>query len=109
MDPATMTLLTTYGIPLAFALAGIVVKHFYPALGTSVLPTIAPASPSVPLQPALPGSPTPAMPAIAPVSTGHPFLDALRAILAGATPANAASTMATVKAVASLAPEAAKN
>lgn len=46
MDPATLTLLATYGIPIITALAGIILKHFFPKLGNGVLPAVKSSSSS---------------------------------------------------------------
>ena len=79
MDPATLALLQTYGIPLLCALAGIVLKHFLPGLGSSVLPV--PASP------------------VTPAATGHPLIDQLLNLLRGATAQTAPGLAAAVPAV----------
>jgi hypothetical protein len=43
MDPATQALLLTYGIPIATAVLGVLLKHFFPTLGNSVLPGVKPS------------------------------------------------------------------
>jgi hypothetical protein len=71
MDPATINLLTTYGVPLLAALVGFVVKHYFPSLGSSILGSSAPTTPT-------PAS-SPGSPSTNPVNaTGlHPLLSRL--------------------------------
>ncbi len=68
MDPATINLLTTYGIPLLAALVGVVVKHYFPSLGSSILGSSAPTTPTPSPSPASPSSNAPGL---------HPLLSRL--------------------------------
>jgi hypothetical protein len=84
MDPATITLLTTYGVPLLAALIGVVVKHYVPSLGSSILGSSAPTTPAPSASPGSPATIPTSGAALHPLlsrlfSTGgaHPVLNAI--------------------------------
>jgi hypothetical protein len=84
MDPATISLLMTYGIPLLAALVGVVVKHYVPSLGSSILGTSAPTTPTPPTNSGSPATNPTNMAGLHPLlsrlfntSGAHPVLNAI--------------------------------